>query len=60
MWTLVLVLSFTTYGNREYSSAAALDHVDGFQSQQQCIEASRHIARHYRKGHLKMYCIKKG
>lgn len=54
MWTLVLVLSFTT------SSAGALDHVDGFQSQQQCIEASRHIAQHYRKGHLKMYCIKKG
>lgn len=54
MWTLVLVFSFPTSG--------ALDHVDGFRSQQQCIEASRHIAQHHRdrEGVLKMYCIKKG
>lgn len=55
MWTLILIIS----GYRA-DFPVAIDHVDGFQSQTACIEASRHIARHYRKGHLKMYCIKKG
>lgn len=54
MWTLILIIS----GYRA-DFPVAIDHVDGFQSQTACIEASRHIAERYRKGHLKMYCVDK-
>lgn len=53
MWTLILIMA--TYGHRPM----AIDHVDGFQSQKACLEASRHIAKYHQGPTLQMYCVDK-
>ena len=58
MWTLVLIISFSS---QEYKSAyggAAIDHIDGFRTESACVEASRKIARERKDNSLKMYCVR--
>lgn len=57
MWTLVLIILFTSDGYKERSAAAATDHIEGFTSEKQCVEASRKIARERKDNDLKMYCV---
>jgi hypothetical protein len=39
MWTLILTVILAQYGNRP--QAVTVDHVEGFGSQAQCLEAGR-------------------
>lgn len=43
MWTLVLIYALQSAGHNSAYAAAAIDHVDGFHSEQACIVAANKI-----------------
>jgi hypothetical protein len=43
MWTLVLIYALHSGGISQGYAAAAIDHVDGFHSEQACIVAANKI-----------------
>jgi len=59
MWTLVLIISFSSQQYKTAYGAAAIDHIDGFSSQQACIEASQKLARERKDNSFSMYCVRK-
>lgn len=59
MWTLIIFMAFSTDRYRAAYGAAAIDHIDGFPTQQACIEASRKIARERKDSSISMHCVSK-
>jgi hypothetical protein len=43
MWTLVLIYALHSGGMSQGYAAAAIDHIDGFHSEQACIVAANKI-----------------
>jgi hypothetical protein len=58
MWTLILIISFSSSVQSASYGGAAIDHIDGFRTESACVEASRKIARERKDNSLKMYCVR--
>lgn len=59
MWTLIIFMAFSDMHVRAAYGAAAIDHIDGFRTQEACIEASRKIARERKDSSISMHCVRK-
>ena len=58
MWTLILIISFSSGGHNASYAGASIDHIEGFRTESACVEASRKIARERKDNSLKMYCVR--
>lgn len=59
MWTLILIISFSHIQTKAGYGAVAIDHIDGFRTQEACIEASRKLARERKDSSFSMHCVRK-
>lgn len=59
MWTLIIFMAFSSNQYKTAYAAAAIDHIDGFRTQEACIEASRKIARERKDSSISMHCVRK-